>query len=350
MKKITLQLFSVVLLMAGTTLFGQATGPSTSTEELPTGIQDRNEVQNPEGAELFTVLITGAPGTAAWIDDVEMKIEGEGFVDADTFLIGAGTPTLAELQSYDAVFVFTDAGAADPVAFGDNLAAYLEGGGAVVDATFTPNVPITGDWTQYEVYSNSGQSNGPNLGIGTIADPADPLLTDVATFDGGTASFHNTGGTIANGAVVVAEYTTGAPLIIKQENVGPANTRRVFLNFYPPSIDARDDFWNDTSDGATIMSNAIRWVVAGDALSVADNVLTDVSLYPNPANNQITIATSGNNTITKMSIVDIMGRVILQEDVNATSKAVNVSSLTSGVYFARIEQGNATGSIKFIKQ
>lgn len=346
MKKITLQLCSLAILMAGTTLFGQATGPSTDTDNLPSGIQNRNQAEQSD----FTVLIAGSPGADAWIDDVELKIEGEGFVDADTFLTNDGTPTLAELQAYDAVFIFTDTSVSDPEGFGDILGAYIDGGGAVVDATFTPNVEITGDWTQYELYSDSGQSNGANLGIGTIADPADALLTDVTTFDGGTASFHNTGGTIANGAVVVAEYTTGAPLIIKQENVGPLNVRRVFLNFYPPSIDARDDFWNTTSDGAVIMSNAIRWVVAGDALSVDDNTLTDVSLYPNPANNQITITTSGNNTITKMTIVDIMGRVIIQEDVNATSKAVNVSSLTSGVYFARIEQGNATGSIKFIKQ
>lgn len=350
MKKITLQLFSVVLLMAGTTLFGQATGPLEGNSSAATGIQNSYSQENSESQQNFTALILGANGDQAWLDDVEAKIDAEGFVAADNFNIQAGTPTLAELQNYQAVMVYTDFGAADPVALGDNLAAYLEGGGAVVDATFTGNVAITGDWTQYELYSNTTQSSGTVMTLGTIADPSDPLLTDVTSFNGGTSSFHNTNGTIASGAVVVAEQTDGEPLIIKQENVGPANTRRVFLNFYPPSIDVRDDFWDTSSDGATIMSNAIRWVVAGDALSVENNELTDVSLYPNPANNQITIATSGNNTITKMSIVDIMGRVILQEEVNATSKVVNVSSLTSGVYFARIEQGNATGSIKFIKQ
>ncbi len=347
MKKITLHLSISVFLMAIMSSFGQATGPSSSIEEFPVGIQNKSGSENQND---ISVLIAAAPGTSTWADDVEAKIESEGFADADIFLTNQGTPTLAELQSYDAVFVFTDAGVSDSEGFGNILAAYLEDGGAVVDATFTPNVSIDGDWTQYELYSDSGQSGGANLGIGTISDPSDPLLTNVVNFDGGTASFHNTGGTIASNAVVVAEYTTGAPLIIKQENVGPENVRRVFLNFYPPSIDVRADFWNTASDGATIMSNAIQWVVSGQVLSVASNTLTTASMFPNPATNEITIVSSEAAVILQINIIDVMGRTVKTEEVNATSKTMDISNLTPGVYFAQISQGNTKGSIKFIKR
>ncbi|MEP0265172.1 T9SS type A sorting domain-containing protein [Dokdonia sp.] len=301
----------------------------------------------------YTVLIVGSPGNPDWILDVEEKLEETGTIGADTFLSSTGTPTLAELQNYDAVYLFTDAGAADPVALGNVLEQYIDAGSPVVDATFTPNVPITGGFTQYELYSASGQSNGANLGFGTILEPSDPILTDVTNFDGGTASFHNTGGTIASGATVIVEYPDGSPLIIRDDNVGPANTRRVFLNFYPPSIDARDDFWDTTSDGAQIMRNALLWAIDGVVLATDDNTQTDlgISVYPNPTDNQLTITNTSGISIERTLIIDLTGRIIQTIDLqDAASRTVDVSALSTGIYFLRLENGNNSNVIKFIKK
>jgi hypothetical protein len=299
-----------------------------------------------------TVLIVGSPGNPDWIDDVEAKLELTAELNADTFLSSTGTPTLAQLENYDAVYLFTDAGAADPVALGDILAQYINAGNPVVDATFTPNVPIAGGFTAYELYFAAGQSNGANLGLGTIADPTDPILAGVATMDGGTASFHNTAGTIAAGAVVVAEWEDASPLIIKQSDVGPLGTRRVFLNFYPPSIDVRDDFWDSASDGDVIMRNALLWAINGDVLSTDDNSLNklDITVYPNPAQSELTISNISSVSIEKAQIIDLMGRTIQVVDINdAPLKTIDVSSLSSGVYFLRLQGENSSTAIKFIK-
>jgi hypothetical protein len=258
MKKIILNGIMLFALLLSASVFSQGTGVSSNIDS-ENGIQNNYGVENTRSWGGVSVLVLGAPGDPTWIDDVELQLDGTGIVAADTFLTTGGTPTLAELQAYDAVLVFTDAGAADPIAFGNILGQYIDAGGAVVDATFTPNVPIPGGFTAYELYSASGQSNGANLGIGTINDPGHPTLNGVTNFDGGTASYHNTAGTIAAGSSVVAEYTTGAPLIIINDDMGPGNARRAFLNFYPPSIDARDDFWDIASDGALMMANALTW-------------------------------------------------------------------------------------------
>ncbi len=302
------------------------------------------------------VLVLGAPGDESWILDVEAKIEETGGptgdLIADTFLINNETPTLTQLQQYEAVFVFTDAGAADPAALGDALASYIESGGHVVDATFTPNVDITGGFTQYQLYSNSGQSGGTNLGIDTILDPANPVLTSVSTFDGGTSSFHNTGGTIAPGATIVAEYADSSPFILVEENVGPANSRRVFLNFYPPSIDVRDDFWDTSSDGALIMRNALIWAIDGEVLSADDNTISDVdiSIYPNPAQDQLTISNNSGVTIERSQIIDITGRVVQSINLDDTTNTVDISQLSAGVYLLRMENSTASNVIRFIKK
>lgn len=298
------------------------------------------------------VLIVGSPGNPDWILDVEEKLEEAGNINADTFLSSGGTPTLAQLNNYDAVYLFTDAGAADPVGLGNVLEQYIDGGSPVVDATFTPNVSITGGFTQYELYSMSGQSNGVNLGIGTILEPGDPILTEVSTFDGGTSSFHNTGGTIAGGATVVAEYTDGSPLIIRAENVGPLNTRRVFLNFYPPSIDARDDFWDTSSDGARIMRNALLWAIDGAVLDTDDNEIPlEISIYPNPAQNELTISNTSNVSIEKVQVIDMLGRVVSNlGGMSDTRRTVNISNLTTGMYLLRLEGAGASNVIKFVKK
>jgi len=300
-----------------------------------------------------TILIAASPGINSWIDDVEAKIEETNFFNADTFLTNDATPTLAELQQYDAVFVFTDAGVADSAGFGDVLEQYIDAGGPVVDATFTPNVNIAGGFVQYELYSNSGQSSGNNLGIGAILEPGDPILTNVTNFDGGTSSFHNTAGTVAAGATIIAEYTDGSPLLIRDENVGPANTRRVFVNFYPPSIDARDDFWDTASDGALIIRNALEWAISGQVLSTDDNSLNDlgISIYPNPVENELTIANPSGISIQRTSIIDITGRVVQTLDANdAVTRTVDVSGLSTGMYLVQMENGTNSQVIKFIKR
>ena len=265
MKTITLGGIRLIMTLFCAAMFAQGTGVNSLTSQTETGIQNNRSAAGLPGP---SVLVLGAPGNPDWILDVEVQLDATGLVEADTFLASGGTPTVAELQAYSAVLIFTDTGAQDPVALGNNLATYIDGGGAVVNATFTPNVPITGAYTAYELYTGAGQSNGANLGIGTVNDPSHPIMNGVTNFDGGTASFHNTGGTVAAGASVVAEYTTGAPLIIVQENVGPGNAKRAFLNFYPPSIDARDDFWDVASDGALIMANALLWTSGAGGASV----------------------------------------------------------------------------------
>ena len=61
-------------------------------------------------------------------------------------------------------------------------------------------------------------------------------------------------GTATNGGVVVAEWGSGKPLIVRGVKNG---VNHVELNFYPPSSTVRSDFW--VGDGATIMKNALLY-------------------------------------------------------------------------------------------
>jgi hypothetical protein len=59
-----------------------------------------------------------------------------------------------------------------------------------------------------------------------------------------------------------------------------------------------------------------------------------ITLFPNPANQYITIATSQNMTITNVKIFDIRGALLLHKSFTGS---INITTLHKGVYFVHIE-------------
>ncbi len=209
------------------------------------------------------VLLAGSPTQfGPWMGDVRAKIVATGRVpgNVDMFDTSSGTPSAAMLANYDAVLTFTDRGSQDPILLGNRLADYVDSGGGVVQATFSwhTSIPLAGRWQSggYSPLTYASQSQGTQLFLGTRHLPAHPVLSGVTSFSGGTASYHNTG-TLAAGATAVADWTNGAPLVAEMGNF-PG--RIIGLNFYPPSSDARADFWTASTDGDLLLANALAYV------------------------------------------------------------------------------------------
>jgi hypothetical protein len=210
------------------------------------------------------VLVCGACSPQSWLDDVVNKLIATASFNSVTGynIYLTGTPTLAQLQAYDAVMVFTDYGAQDPVTMGNNLAQYIDGGGAVVMCTFaTASVPIQGNFNTptYRIAIPMSQSSTPMLTLGTIVDPCSPIFNGITSFNGGSSSYRAAATTFEAGSVTTANWSNGEWLCATRQNVGPLMVRRCDLNFYPPSSDVRSDFWSSATQGAQIMANALLW-------------------------------------------------------------------------------------------
>lgn len=79
------------------------------------------------------------------------------------------------------------------------------------------------------------------------------------------------------------------------------------------------------------------------SLSVADNELTGISLFPNPANNQVNIVLPSSITgTTTLEITNSLGQVVrsLQSTVSGGNMSIDVSGLSLGMYFIAIENQN----------
>ncbi|CAN5369779.1 hypothetical protein BH10BAC1_BH10BAC1_08410 [soil metagenome] len=74
----------------------------------------------------------------------------------------------------------------------------------------------------------------------------------------------------------------------------------------------------------------------------------EFSIYPNPANDIITIETNFKNCY--FSIYDLTGKLILEEKINQNKTQISLTDYSSGLYFIQLHGDNRMISKKFIKQ
>ena len=210
-------------------------------------------------ASISVAIISDEPGAA--LSDVRGKLLSSGlFSTIDYFNMGMTTPTLSQLQQYASVLVYSGLNSyANPTLLGNNLADYVDGGGGVVQAVFSnASQPMAGRFaaSPYALIMPSGQTMNENLTMQSF-DPLHPIMTGVNTFNGGTGSYRSNDW---GSGVTIASWSNGAPLVVVKD-IGAA--RRVDLNFYPPSDAIDPRFWDQDTDGAILMANALSYAGYG---------------------------------------------------------------------------------------
>ncbi|MBM4459080.1 MAG: hypothetical protein FJ011_15180 [Chloroflexi bacterium] len=171
----------------------------------------------------------------------------------------AATPTLAQLQAHKVVVTsdnrYWSAGGIDPVALGNVLADYVDGGGKVIVANYGY------DYAQWAIQGRFlDQDYGPfERATADLQNPvalgdfvaSHPIMQGVTTL--AEEAIHQDQ-TVASGAELVASWDDGTPLLaVKPDVVG--------LNLLL-SLGNGDHNW--TGDAPTLLYNAIVWLVEGD--------------------------------------------------------------------------------------
>lgn len=92
-----------------------------------------------------------------------------------------------------------------------------------------------------------------------------------------------------------------------------------------------------TSRNGTFYFSDLKFFVQPSALlSTKDNVLSQgISIYPNPTNSVININSSNSNiAIKNVSLINVIGKTVYS---SASTKAINVSNFSKGLYILKIE-------------
>lgn len=90
-------------------------------------------------------------------------------------------------------------------------------------------------------------------------------------------------------------------------------------------------------------------ITVSENLSTASFSIADLKVYPNPANNVVTIA--GKQVIESIELSNMLGQKVLSQKVNADNAQVNVSALAAGTYILNVYGTNgAAASVKLVKK
>lgn len=104
---------------------------------------------------------------------------------------------------------------------------------------------------------------------------------------------------------------------------------------------------------ATFLFNNIKPCGSTPPVGINDYELRNkVNLYPNPAKNELTIASqSASLPISKIEIMSLTGVKVAQVDFkNELSKTIDISSLATGIYFVKIQTAKGLVVKKFVKE
>jgi hypothetical protein len=76
----------------------------------------------------------------------------------------------------------------------------------------------------------------------------------------------------------------------------------------------------------------------------------NISLFPNPSSNFITIKTPAYGGYGEFIIINIKGQQVIKQEFNNTNTAINISDLARGIYFIKVINKNGIAVKKFVKE
>ncbi|POS01215.1 T9SS type A sorting domain-containing protein [Flavobacterium croceum] len=92
-------------------------------------------------------------------------------------------------------------------------------------------------------------------------------------------------------------------------------------------------------------ANAVAQESKGNS-KAQDNAIEGLSIYPNPTTGDRVYITSKSSDDKEITIYDVLGKKVLQTTL--TSRELNISSLSPGVYIVQVKEGDATATRKLI--
>lgn len=114
------------------------------------------------------------------------------------------------------------------------------------------------------------------------------------------------------------------------------------VTFYVALNESNQDF-NSTGDQIHLKQSS------ANLLSVENYVFKDVKLYPNPAQDVVTIDLPANMENTSVKVYDFLGKQVLTQDAT-TKNTIDVSAWQSGVYLIQLTNNNNSITKRFVKQ
>ncbi|WP_299097177.1 GEVED domain-containing protein [uncultured Winogradskyella sp.] len=92
-------------------------------------------------------------------------------------------------------------------------------------------------------------------------------------------------------------------------------------------------------------------VIIQPSLSIVDNTLNSISIYPNPVTDKLIIKTINNDLPETYQVYSVLGQIVKEKTISNTNDLeINTSNFSSGLYFIKITKGNTSNILRFVKK
>lgn len=171
----------------------------------------------------------------------------------------------------------------------------------------------------------------------------------------------NTPSPLINGQTkLIIEFKAGqtlADLVIEGQNIkwylnqnplaGKTNkTSEAPLPLTTVIVDGTTYYASQTINGIESIERLAVTVKSG-TLGIDELAFKNFSYYPNPVKNGITI--SNDSVIDEVTFISVKGETLLTKKLNSLSTEIDLSNLSTGVYFLKVKSGEVKKTLKIIK-
>jgi hypothetical protein len=99
--------------------------------------------------------------------------------------------------------------------------------------------------------------------------------------------------------------------------------------------------YNITDPSGNKAKTTQRLISVEEFSSLAElQAISNVAIYPNPNNGLFNITTKNNTHIKQVKVMDVLGKVILNNTYNAQDVAIDLTTMNKGLYMVMIEDEN----------
>jgi len=203
-------------------------------------------------------------------------------------------------------------------------------------------------WTLYALGSNGQTSTTLPLSDAFI-DPTMPLdpIYNGQTVLNITIDLDSPGGYVLlrNDLGVIVDFIAyGGPSASKDTK--PRNIEG-FDSMYAGRVASVGDSLQLTDAGWVASAPTEGAINSGQTLSVAKNQIAGFAMYPNPVTNGTFSITSNNSIEKNIEIFSVSGQQVYKNSVKSREN-IDISNLTTGSYFIRVEEEGKTATRKLI--
>ena len=197
---------------------------------------------------------------------------------------------------------------------------------------FSSEGPST--WSNVAQYNDYPYSSGSSTNIGLIRPDVCAPGVNIKSLDWNTTN----GYCLKSGTSMATPCVTGtiALMLSKDHELTPAQIDEILeRTAIPLSAHKSNDFGSGRIDALAAVN-----AVGGDGIAEIDG--DDIIVYPNPANNIITICT--DTSCGSYIIINLLGDIVLSGQIVSETHQIDISNLKNGVYLVKI----AENTIKFV--